>query len=164
MRRLVIASNRVGSSLKPNEGGLTTAVVAAVGSREVTWFGWSGEVTDCAPGATRAYREGSLTRVLVDLNRADYEGYYLVFANLVLWPLFHYRVNLSEFSREEWAAYGRVNELYAERLAAALAPDDIVWVHDYHMIPLGAARRCAGSASPIGSAFFCIFPFRQPRC
>ncbi|HEV8679385.1 MAG TPA: trehalose-6-phosphate synthase, partial [Stellaceae bacterium] len=149
--------NRVGSSLKPNEGGLATAVLAAVGQREVTWFGWSGELTDGTPGATRAYREGSLTRLLVDLNRADYEGFYLGFANRVLWPLFHYRVNLSEFGREEWTAYSRVNEFFAERLAAALAPDDIVWVHDYHMIPLGAELRRLGVANRIG--FFLHIPF-----
>jgi len=157
MGRLVIASNRVGSSLRPNEGGLATAVMAAVRRREVTWFGWSGELTDDAPGATRTYREGPLTRLLVDLNRADYEGYYLGFANRVLWPLFHYRINLSEFTREEWAAYGRVNELFAERLAAALDPDDTVWIHDYQMIPLGAEMRRLGVTNRIG--FFLHIPF-----
>src|SRR5271166_1164311 len=44
-------------------------------------------------------------------------GYYLQFANCVLWPVFHYRVNLAEYGRERWAAYGRVNEMFAERLA-----------------------------------------------
>ena len=161
MARLVIASNRVGSSLKPNEGGLATAVLAAVGQRSVTWFGWSGELTDGAPGATKAYLEGPLTRLLVDLNRADYDGYYLGFANRVLWPLFHYRVNLSEFVREEWAAYTRVNAFFAERLAAALAPDDIVWVHDYHMIPLGAELRRLGVTNRIG--FFLHIPFPAPE-
>jgi trehalose 6-phosphate synthase len=161
MTRLVIASNRVGSSLKPNEGGLATAILAAAGRREITWFGWSGEVTDDAPGATRVYREGYLTRLVVDLNRADFEGYYLGFANRVLWPLFHYRIGLSEFSREEWAAYSRVNELYAERLAATLAPDDIVWIHDYHMIPLGAELRRLGVTNRIG--FFLHIPFPAPE-
>ena len=46
MGRLVIVSNRVGSSLKGNEGGLATAMLAAFDQREVIWFGWSGEVTD----------------------------------------------------------------------------------------------------------------------
>ena len=140
MGRLVIVSNRVGSSLKGNEGGLATAMLAAFDRREVIWLGWSGEVTDEPSGPTRVHREGRLTRMLVDLERGDYEGYYLEFANSVLWPVFHYRVNLAEYGRERWATYGRVNEIFAERLVPALAPDDILWVHDYHMIPLGAAR------------------------
>ena len=157
MGRLVIVSNRVGSSLKSNEGGLATAMLAAFDQREVIWLGWSGEVTDGPPGPTRVHREGRLTRMLVDLERADYEGYYLEFANSVLWPVFHYRVNLAEYGRERWAAYRRVNEMFAERLAPALEPDDILWVHDYHMIPLGAALRRQRVDNPVG--FFLHIPF-----
>jgi trehalose 6-phosphate synthase len=161
MGRLVIASNRVGSSLKGNEGGLATAMLAAFDRREVIWFGWSGEVTDEPSGPTRVQREGRLTRMLVDLERSDYEGYYLEFANCVLWPVFHYRVNLAEYDRERWAAYGRVNDMFAERIAPALEPDDILWVHDYHMIPLGAALRRLRVDNPIG--FFLHIPFPAPE-
>jgi len=161
MGRLVIASNRVGSSLKGNEGGLATAMLAAFDQREVVWLGWSGEVTDESSGPTRVHREGRLTRMLVDLQRSDYEGYYLEFANCVLWPVFHYRVNLAEYGRERWATYGRVNEMFAERLAPALKPDDILWVHDYHMIPLGAALRRLRVDNPIG--FFLHIPFPAPE-
>jgi trehalose 6-phosphate synthase len=124
MGRLVIVSNRVGSSLKGNEGGLATAMLAAFDRREVVWLGWSGEVTDAPPGPTRVRREGRLTRMLVDLERADYEGYYLEFANSVLWPVF-------------------------------------LWVHDYHMIPLGAALRRLRVDNPIG--FFLHIPFPAPE-
>jgi len=161
MGRLVIVSNRVGSSLKGNEGGLATAMLAAFDRREVIWLGWSGEVTDEPSGPTRVHREGRLTRMLVDLQRSDYEGYYLEFANSVLWPVFHYRVNLAEYGRERWATYGRVNEIFAERLVPALAPDDILWVHDYHMIPLGAALRRQRVDNPIG--FFLHIPFPAPE-
>jgi len=157
---LVIVSNRVGSSLKGNEGGLATAMLAAFDRREVIWFGWSGEITDEPSGPTRMHREGRLTRMLVDLERSDYEGYYLEFANCVLWPLFHYRVNLAEYGRERWATYGRVNEMFAERVAPALKPDDILWVHDYHMIPLGSALRRLRVDNPIG--FFLHIPFPAP--
>jgi trehalose 6-phosphate synthase len=161
MGRLVIVSNRVGSSLKGNEGGLATAMLAAFDQREVIWFGWSGEVTDEPSGPTRIQREGRLTRMLVDLERADYEGYYLEFANGVLWPVFHYRVNLAEYRRERWASYCRVNEMFAERLAPALEPNDILWVHDYHLISLGAALRQQRVDNPIG--FFLHIPFPAPE-
>jgi trehalose 6-phosphate synthase len=136
-------------------------MLAAFDRREVIWFGWSGEVTDEPSGPTRVHCEGRLTRMLVDLERADYEGYYLEFANCVLWPVFHYRVNLAEYGRERWATYGRVNEMFAERLAPALEPDDILWVHDYHMIPLGSALRRRRVDNPIG--FFLHIPFPAPE-
>jgi trehalose 6-phosphate synthase len=158
---LVIASNRVGSALSANDGGLATALLAALGQREVVWFGWSGDISDGPPGPTRVQREGNLTRMLVDLERSEYQGYYLEFANRVLWPIFHYRVNLAEYGREQWVTYGRVNEIFAERLAAALKPDDVLWVHDYHLIPLGAALRGLGVDNALG--FFLHIPFPTPE-
>jgi trehalose 6-phosphate synthase len=159
--RLVVVANRVGSSLNANDGGLATALLAALERRGGSWFGWSGEVADEPPGPTRIQQDGGLTRMLVDLERSDYEGYYLGFANRVLWPIFHYRVNLAEYSREQWAAYQRVNQMFAERLASALRPDDVVWVHDYHMIPLGAALRRLGVDNLLG--FFLHIPFPAPE-
>jgi len=159
--RLVIVSNRVGSSIEPNAGGLATAMVAALGQRDAVWFGWSGTVTDEPPGETHVRRDGRVTRMLVDLERRDYEGYYLGFSNRALWPLFHYRINLAEYDPESWAAYGRVNALLATRLAAALAPDDVVWVHDYHLIPFAAALRRIGVRNRIG--FFLHIPFPGPE-
>src|SRR6266478_5044907 len=159
--RLVIASNRVGSSLNANDGGLATALLAALDRRDVVWFGWSGEIVDEPPGPTRLRRDGNFVQALVDLERSDYSGYYLEFANRVLWPVFHYRVNLAEYGREQWATYGRVNEMFAERLASVLQPDDLVWVHDYHMIPMGAALRRLGVDNPLG--FFLHIPFPAPE-
>jgi len=67
---LVIASNRVGSSLNANEGGLATALLAALDRRDVGWFGWSGEIVDEPPGPTRLQRDGNLVQALVDLERS----------------------------------------------------------------------------------------------
>jgi trehalose 6-phosphate synthase len=155
--RLVILSNRVGGSIMPTEGGLVTAMQAALGVRDAVWFGWSGTVTDEPPGPTRIERDGRITRMVVDLQRAAYEGYYLAFANRALWPLFHYRIDLAEFDRAAWAAYCQVNELFAVRLAEMLAPDDILWVHDYHLMQVGAALRRLGVGNRIG--FFLHIPF-----
>ncbi|HUB96071.1 MAG TPA: trehalose-6-phosphate synthase [Stellaceae bacterium] len=157
MGRLIIVSNRVGGSIVPSEGGLVTAMQAALGMQEAVWFGWSGTVTDGPPGPTRSERDGRITRMVVDLQRANYEGYYLAFANRMLWPLFHYRIDLAEYDREAWAAYCQVNELFAARLAEILAPDDLVWVHDYHLMQVGAALRRLGVGNRIG--FFLHIPF-----
>ncbi|MGH7092870.1 MAG: alpha,alpha-trehalose-phosphate synthase (UDP-forming) [Stellaceae bacterium] len=160
MERLVIVSNRVASSLRADEGGLATAMRAALHRRQAMWFGFSGTVTEDEPGPVQIHKESGLTRVLLDVRREDYEGYYLGFANRVLWPLFHYRVNLAEYDRDAWAAYCRVNELFAERLAAVLNPDDVVWIHDYQLIPLGAALRRRGVTNRLG--FFLHIPFPCP--
>ena len=161
MGRLVIASNRVGSSLNANDGGLATALLAALDRHDVVWFGWSGKIVDEPAGPTRLQRDGNLMQALVDLERSDYHGYYLEFANRVLWPVFHYRINLAEYGSEQWATYSRVNEMFAERLATLLEPDDIVWVHDYHMIPLGASLRRLGVDNRLG--FFLHIPFPTPE-
>ncbi len=161
MGRLVIVSNRVGSPHNSNEGGLATAMLAALGDHEGLWLGWSGATTEAAPGATRVLREGRLTRLLIDLQRSDYERYYVGFSNRVLWPLFHYRIDLAGYDREDADAYWRVNDFFAERLAAALEPDDTVWIHDYHLIPLGTALRRLGIRNRLG--FFLHVPFPVPE-
>src|SRR5581483_10325391 len=161
MERLVLVSNRVASSLRADEGGLATAIRAAVRQRKAVWFGFSGDTVDDEPGPVRVQVDGGLTRLLLDLNRDDFEGYYLQFANRVLWPLFHYRVNLAEYESAAWAAYQKVNALFAERLAAVLEPDDEIWVHDYHLMLLGAELRRLGVRNRIG--FFSHIPFPAPE-
>ncbi len=106
---------------------------------------------------TRLGRVGFAT---IDLLPADYEGYYRGFSNGMLWPLFHYRIGLAEFRREDHAAYRRVNETFAAALAPLLRPGDLVWVHDYHLIPLGAALRRRGFSGRLG--FFLHVPFPSP--
>ena len=74
-----------------------------------------------------------------------------------MWPLFHYRLDLVEFTRRGFAAYQRVNTLFANDLVPMLRPDDLVWVHDYHLIPMAENLRRAGAPQRIG--FFLHTPF-----
>ena len=97
----------------------------------------------------------------VDLTPADIEEFYCGFANQSLWPLFHYRIDLANFDRRFAEAYWRVNERMAGRLRPLLKPDDVVWVHDYHFMPLGAQIRTDGFDGPIG--FFLHIPFPPPE-
>ncbi len=99
------------------------------------------------------------------LNRADYDDYYRGYSNSTIWPLFHYRSNLVENHRKRYEGYRRVNALFATRLAPLLQDDDLIWVHDYHLIPLGLELRRGGSEHRIG--FFLHIPFPPPsvlRC
>jgi trehalose 6-phosphate synthase len=159
--RLVVVSNRVPPPRERGQmaGGLAVALREAVGGREALWFGWSGGNHN--PGAApRITRVGRMTFATIDLPAVDFAGYYRGFSNGMLWPLLHHRMGLAEFKREDLAAYRRVNETFAAALAPLLRPDDLVWVQDYHMIPLGAGLRRRGFDGRIG--FFLHVPF-PPR-
>jgi trehalose 6-phosphate synthase len=74
----------------------------------------------------------------------------------VLWPVFHYRLDLARFDTGFIEAYRRVNRLFAHKLMPMLQPDDIIWIHDYHLIPLAAELRAMGCNNRIG--FFLHIP------
>jgi trehalose 6-phosphate synthase len=78
----------------------------------------------------------------------------------VLWPVFHNRLDLAELDRSDVDAYRRVNRMFAHRLAALLQPDDLVWIHDYHLIPLAAELRALGCQQRMG--FFLHIPLPPP--
>ena len=77
--------------------------------------------------------QNDITFITIDLSREDHQEYYRGFANRVLWPIFHYRIDLAEFSRRDLSGYLRVNDNFARHLDKVLEPDDLVWVHDYHL-------------------------------
>ena len=158
-RRLVVVSNRVGpiETGQAASGGLAVALRDALREHGGIWFGFSGEVRDNAGEVPRLEEAGNILAATVDLSRRDFEEYYIGYANQVLWPLFHYRPSLVDFARQELAGYLRVNERFARILAPMLAPADLVWVHDYHLIPFGAALRRHGVTQPLG--FFLHTPF-----
>ena len=102
-----------------------------------------------------------MSYVVTDLAEADYQEYYNGFANRVLWPILHYRLDLAEFSRRDLSGYRRVNAHFANELNNLLQPDDIVWVHDYHLIPLAKMLRDRGHRNRIG--YFLHVPFPPPE-
>jgi len=161
MSRLVIVSNRVPAARERVQlaGGLAVALKEALAGRDALWFGWSGghHAPADPPRLSRAGRTGFAT---IDLPHADFTGYYRGFSNGMLWPLLHHRMGLAEFRREDLAAYRRVNEAFAAALVPLLRPGDLVWVQDYHLIPLGAGLRRRGFGGRIG--FFLHVPF-PPR-
>jgi trehalose 6-phosphate synthase len=158
-RRLVVVSNRLGpvDPVKVAQGGLAVVLRAALAQAGGIWFGFSGSIVERPSEAPGIVQAGNITFATLDLTRRDFDEYYIGFANRVLWPLFHYRPSLVGFSRRALAGYLRVNHAFARALQPMLAQGDLIWVHDYHLIPLGEALRGLGCRQPIG--FFLHTPF-----
>lgn len=159
MARLVIVSNRVPvpRSRSAAPGGLAVALKDAIAGRPTIWFGWSGQVSAKADDTPMTLEAGNVRYVTVDLTEAEHRLYYAGFSNGTLWPLLHYRMGLAEFRREEEQGYRAVNARFARILAAQLEPDDVIWVHDFHLFSLAAKLRRLGVRNRIG--FFLHVPF-----
>jgi trehalose 6-phosphate synthase len=161
--RLVVVSNRVtpATSKATLAGGLAVGVLAALRQSGGIWFGWSGEVADVTPNEPNVLKAGRISYITLDLSEQDHQGYYNGFSNRSLWPLLHYRLDLATFDSATYAAYRRVNQLFAQSLAPHLRPSDLIWVHDYHLIPCGHELRRLGVDAPLG--FFLHIPFPAPE-
>jgi len=158
MTRLVAVSNRVSQPKRgKSAGGLAVGIWSALKENGGMWFGWSGKTSPTEPGDVTVAKSGNVEFVMTDLNEQEFEAYYNGFSNDTLWPLLHFMLGFFKYSRSQYNAYRRVNEFFARKLIPLLTPEDIIWVHDYHLIPLGAELRRAGVSQPIG--FFLHVPF-----
>ncbi|MCO6390790.1 alpha,alpha-trehalose-phosphate synthase (UDP-forming) [Aliihoeflea aestuarii] len=163
MGRLVVVSNRVADLTRSMQsGGLAVGITDALKNRGGLWFGWNGEISqagdDAAPTVVEA---GNVSMATIPLTEADYANYYLGFSNSVLWPLFHYRLDLVDFHSRFLDGYRLVNRRFAQALLPLLRDDDTIWVHDYHLIPLASELRRLGCRQRIG--FFLHVPFPPPE-
>lgn len=164
MSRLIVVSNRVSAPKDPasgSQGGLAVALSAALRTYDGLWFGWSGETTEAFDRVAKVEDRAGVTVALVDLEGQDVEEYYNGYANKTLWPLFHHRIDLTAYERSYGQGYERVNQQFAEALRPLIQPDDIVWIHDYHMIPLARDLRRLGVRNRIGFFLHIPWPARQ---
>jgi len=164
LARLIMVSNRVSMPSPEGNGqpgGLAVAVRLLLKDRTGIWFGWSGKIAREGEVVITSAQYGNLSCVVTDLAEGDHQEYYNGFANRVLWPILHYRLDLAEFSRRDLSGYRRVNVHFATKLIDLIEPDDIIWVHDYHFIPMANILRDRGCRNRIG--FFLHVPFPPPE-
>ncbi|VDY64140.1 Alpha,alpha-trehalose-phosphate synthase [UDP-forming] [Shimwellia blattae] len=161
MGRLVVVSNRISApdDKKASAGGLAVGVLGALEATGGLWFGWSGETGD-PDGPLHTVRRGNIHWASFDLSEEDHQQYYCQFSNAVLWPAFHYRLDLVKYDRQAWEGYARVNSRLADKLLPLIEPDDILWIHDYHLLPFASELRKRGVRNRIG--FFLHIPFPAP--
>jgi trehalose 6-phosphate synthase len=163
LARLVIVSNRVSplASRRVNAGGLAVALREALRQSGGMWFGCSDRLASAAGAPPEKHVDGKVAYVTVPLTREEHELYYLEFSNASLWPLFHFRLGLVEYHRAAYDGYREVNARLAQLLKPLLREDDDIWVHDFHLIPMGQELRKLGVRNCIG--FFLHTPFPPPE-
>ncbi len=168
MKRLLVVSNRLPFTitrrenkirLNPSVGGLATGLSSLSKSYDNVWIGWPGiAVERVKEQKTRIKRK--LTRencYPIFIKQYDLEQYYYGFCNRTIWPLFHYFTQYSTYTRTNWDAYIRVNEIFSKEIARIAKPQDIIWIHDYHLMLLPQLLRDRLPEATIG--FFLHIPF-----
>jgi trehalose 6-phosphate synthase len=148
--RLVVVSNRVALPRQTATGGLASALQAALHELGGLWFGWSGKLAAETGAEVHRLHDATADYATIDLSRADHDDFYTGFANGTLWPMLHYRPDLVDYQRSHLEGYLRVNEIFAQHLCQLITPEDVLWVHDYHLIPLAAMLRQRSVRNRIG--------------
>jgi len=171
-QRLIVVSNRLPVTIEREEdgsynfkescGGLATGMSGVKREFEMVWYGWPGiEIPlDEEPEISQALREEH-NAVPVLVNKDLAEGYYNGFSNSTLWPLLHYQSNAIRFRQDEWEAYHKVNQRFAETLATDMRDGDLIWIHDYHLmlLPLMLSEAAMKLGKTVTIGFFLHTPF-----
>lgn len=156
MERTIMVSNRVATADQAAQaGGVAFALTEVRRHYPGPWIGWSGTITDTTDDLVLTDQGDSI--FTTPLLAEEHKNYYLGYANSVLWPTFHNRLDLALFEAEFFPAYVAVNRRMAELVKSVLHPGDTIWVHDYHLLLLGEFLRDLGVDNPIG--FFLHIPF-----
>jgi trehalose 6-phosphate synthase/phosphatase len=173
--RLLIVSNRLpvitveekGELVfREGAGGLVSGISAYLDSLrgssftgpDYQWIGWPGvTVEDPAQQARVADTLAGLNAHPVFLSERAMDKFYHGFCNETIWPLFHYFPSYVACDESFYAHYRCVNRIFCEAVAPLVQPEDVVWIHDYHLMLLPQLLREKKPAATIG--FFLHIPF-----
>jgi len=170
--RLVVVSNRLPAAIKKvndewtvqaGAGGLVTALAPVLKNRGGVWVGWSG-ASDPSLNVEGLLEEFSSKAgydlYTVPLSKEEVDGYYFGFSNEIIWPLFHDLQTRCRFHPDYWLHFLEVNFKFAELVARKTAPDDYIWVQDYHLMHMAFHLKSMGVKRKTG--FFLHIPFPTP--
>ena len=154
--RLVIFSNRLPVGDNPS-GGLVVAMRETMDAQGGLWIGTAGEPNTAVESRLTQHPGANFERLSMRLTHREWAEYYLGYANSVLWPICHGRPDLLDIRPEFFSTYKSVNARLAEMSVEHLRDDDVIWIHDYHLIPLAMELRKRGVKNKIG--YFHHIPF-----
>lgn len=174
-RRLVVVSNRLPFNVSVEDGrfvfhesagGLVTGLSAYIESRkrartespEHVWVGWPGANVE-APLRQKLKEEAQVRfhSYPVFLSEEEMNEFYLGFCNGTIWPLFHYFPSYTVYQANFWERYRHVNQVFCETLLEVVREDDLVWIHDYHLMLLPRLLKTRAPYLSVG--FFLHIPF-----
>ena len=154
--RLIVVSNRIPTEDIPS-GGLVVAIHEALCDRGGIWIGAHPDLSDSPEESLIDLPSKAYDKKGFQVSPEEWSNFYLGYANSVLWPLFHHRNDLIKHKPGYASGYVAVNRRVAKMIAKIARPDDLIWVQDYHFLPLAQALRSEGVTSRIG--FFLHIPF-----
>jgi trehalose 6-phosphate synthase len=157
--RLIVVSNRLPKGDVP-AGGLIFALHEALQGSGGLWIG-AGDPGRAAEDGLTPIGSGVYDRATFALTEEEHRGFYLGYANSVLWPLFHHRPDLLDFTDGDFRAYAEVNRRVARAIAGIVKPDDLIWIQDYHFLMVAHELRALGVENRIG--LFLHIPFPSPN-
>ncbi|MDL1956815.1 MAG: bifunctional alpha,alpha-trehalose-phosphate synthase (UDP-forming)/trehalose-phosphatase [Candidatus Desulfofervidus auxilii] len=169
MARLLIVSNRLPLtvikregklSFQSSAGGLATGLGSFYKSYNALWIGWPGIALERLKGEEEKNIKDKLINeacLPIFLSQRNIENYYYGFCNKTIWPLFHYFPLYAVFIKNLWESYKRVNQTFCNTIINFAKPDDIIWIHDYHLMLLPKLIRERIPEATI--SFFLHIPF-----
>ena len=143
-------------------GGLSTAIRSL--NINFKWIGWNGSFIDSE--ITKEKVKSSLKEkgiIPLFFDKTHFNNYYNGFSNKIIWPLFHYLLDKVEYNKEYWTSYKFINNIFADSIIKYYEnenkydTENIVWIHDYHLLLLPSLLRNKGFRGKIG--FFLHIPF-----
>ncbi|KAF2858874.1 glycosyltransferase family 20 protein [Piedraia hortae CBS 480.64] len=150
--RLLLVSNRLPITIKRSEegnydfsmssGGLVSGLSGLKKTTHFVWYGWPGvqlPENEVPHVKERLLNEFSAVPIFMDDDLAD--RHYNGFSNSILWPLFHYHPGEITFDESAWEGYADANRLFSREIARDVRDNDLVWVHDYHLMLLPSMLR-----------------------
>jgi trehalose 6-phosphate synthase/phosphatase len=162
-----VAKDEAGKlTLKESGGGLVSGLSSYLDSLKITpgkpnylWVGWPGTSVDDEEAREQLtdIAANDFSACPVFLSDESMEKFYFGFCNKTIWPLFHYFPSYARYEKDAWEQYRQVNETFCETLMQTIRPDDIVWIHDFHLMLLPKMLRERIPNVPVG--FFLHIPF-----
>lgn len=158
-------------------GGLRNAVQAAERSRNVpdkTWVGTLGMPTDALENTQQKQEiEDKLAMeydsITVFCKDSDFSGHYTHYSKQILWPVLHYQIpdtpKSKAYEDHSWVYYVKVNEAFADKIVKNWKRDDVIWIHDYHLLLVPQMIRKQLPDAKIGFFLHVAFPSSEVfRC
>jgi trehalose-phosphatase len=157
-------------------GGLVNAVKAAneTGTMgDIIWVGTVGFPTDSLSDDIKneinERLDSKYDALPVYVGDSEFNGHYLHFCKIILWPVLHYQIpdhaKSKAYEDHSYKHYVKLNEAFAEQVVSNYKRGDVIWIHDYHLLLVPQMIRRKLPDAKIGFFLHTAFPSSEVfRC